>query len=140
MQSKKPIYAWVRRANSVTNSGREDEASYGHFRRNMIVTGEYEGTKDPRYDGMVTRTVYDTYYMVFGRRNSMQMRRRMLDEFTPWIAERIQSFGNVDTETLEEIRRISRYELIDPDEFVPDEHERVEKWVKKLVEIHNKVR
>ena len=140
MQSKMPIYAWVRRENSVTNSGREDEASYGHFRRNMIVTGEYEGTEDPRYDGMVTRTVYDTYYMVFGRRNSMQMRRRMLDEFTPWIAERIQSFGNVDAETLEEIRRISRYELIDPDEIVPDEHERVEKWVKKLVEIHNKVR
>lgn len=138
--SKIPIYSWVRRQNSVTNSGREDEASYGHFRRNMIVTGEYENTGDPRYYGMVTRTAYDAYYMVIGRRNSMQMRRRILDEFTPWIAERMDAFGKVEEKMLDEIRKISRYELIDPDEIVPDEHERVTKWVHSLVNIYEKAR
>lgn len=138
--SRMPIYSWVRRQNSVTNSGREDEASYGHFRRNMIVTGEYEKSGDPRFYGMVTRTAYDAYYMVLGRRNSMQMRRRMLDEFTPWIAERLDAFGKVDEKMLDEIRKISRYELIDPDEIVPDGHERIAKWVRSLVNIYEKAR
>ena len=136
--SKMPIYSWVRRQNSVTNSGREDEASYGHFKRNMIVTAQYEGTGDKRFLGMVTRTVYDTYYMVFGRRNSMQMRRRIVDEFKPWIAERIDAFGKVSEEMLKEIRVISRAELIDPDELVPDDFERVKKWVTSLVDIYSK--
>lgn len=137
IKSNMPIYCWVRRENSVTNSGRQDEASYGHFRRNMIVTAEYTPA-DERYYGMVTRTVYDTYYMVFGKRNSMQMRRRILDEFAPWITERIEAFGEVTTEMLDEIREISRMELIDPGEVVPDEHEQVEKWVKGIVDIYRK--
>ena len=140
IKSKIPIYSWVRRQNSVTNSGREDEASYGHFKRNLIVTGEYEKSEDERVYGMTTRTVYDTYYMVFGRRNSMQMRRRIIDEFTPWVAERLDRFGKVDKDTLNDIRQIARMELIDPDEIVPDDHARVEKWVKSLVDIYNKAR
>lgn len=135
-----PLYGWIRRPSSVTNSGREDEATYGHFKRNLIVTGEYEGTGDERYYGMVTRTVYDVYFMVFGKRNSMQMRRRITDEFTPWIAERLDAFGKVDEESLNEIRAISRMELIDPGEIVPDEHERVKEWVTSLVNIYSKVR
>ena len=140
IRSPMPLYGWIRRPSSVTNSGREDEAAYGHFRRNLIVTGEYEGTGDNRYYGMVTRTVYDAYYMVFGKRNSMQMRRRITDEFTQWIAERIDAFGQVDADTLEEIRRIARMELIEPDEVVPDEHERVKEWVTSLVNVYSKVR
>lgn len=131
-----PMYTWIRRPASVTNSGREDEASYGHFRRNIIVTAEYEGTGDDRWFGMVTRTAYDAYYMVMGKRNSMGMRRKIADEFVPWMAERIQAFGKVDDATLDEIRRVSRSELISPDEVVPDEHERVRKWVKTLVDIY----
>ena len=137
IESDVPIYCWIRRENSVTNSGREDEASYGHFRRNLIVTGEYEDLQDDRFAGMVTRTVYDTYYMVFGKRNSMQMRRRILDEFTPWIAERLDAFGQVDDECLEEIRKIARMELIEPDEIVPDDFERIFTWVRRLVEIYD---
>ena len=136
--SKMPLYAWIRRDNSVTNSGREDEASYGHFRRNMIVTAEYENGDD-RFDGMVTRTAYDTYYMVFGKRNSMQMRRRIVDEFTPWIAERIESFGRVSGELMEEIRQVSRMELVEPGEIIPDDPETVGKWVRGIVEIYRKV-
>ena len=139
IQTMIPIYTWIRRSGSVTNSGREDEASYGHFRRNMIVTGAYD-PNDTRYSGMVTRSAYDAYYMVFGKRNSMQMRRRILDEFTPWIAERMDAFGKVDGNTLDEIRRISRMELIEPGEIVPDEHERIAKWVGQIVDIYNKAR
>ncbi len=135
-----PLYVWIRRTQSVTNSGREDEATYGHFRRNMIVTAEYEGTDDPRLYGMVTRTVYDAYYMVFSNKSSMQMRRRIVDEFKPWIAERADAFGKVDEETLQEIRLISRIELVNPDEIIPDSHEEVTKWMNTLVDIYRKER
>lgn len=135
-----PLYSWIRRPSSVTNSGREDEASYGHFHRNLIVTGEYEKLSDVRFYGMVTRTCYDTYYMIFGKRNSMEMRRKISDEFIPWIAERIDAFGKVDGAMLDEIRKIARMELIEPDEVVPDSHELVAKWVKSLAEIHSKAR
>jgi glycosyltransferase involved in cell wall biosynthesis len=138
ISSPVPIYSWIRRPHSVTNSGREDEASYGHFRRNMIVTEEYQSTGDTRYYGMLTRTVYDTYYMVFGKRNSMQMRRRILDEFTPWIAERIEAFGQVDNDDLAEIRSIARMELVEPDELIPDDFERISRWVKSIVDIYRK--
>ena len=140
ISSKIPLYSWIRRGGSVTNSGREDEATYGHFCRNLIVTGEYENRDDNRFFGMVTRTAYDTYYMIFGKRNSMEMRRKISDEFIPWIAERVDAFGKVDQETLDEIRRVSRMELIEPDEIVPDEHEMIAKWVKSLAEIYNKAR
>lgn len=139
MNSQIPIYSWVRRAHSVTNSGREDEASYGHFKRNMIVTSQYENG-DERYLGMVTRSAYDAYFMVMGRRNSMQMRRRIIDEFTPWIADRLEAFGKVDEKTLNEIRAVSKYELIDPDEVVADGHDEVKKWVKSLVDIYKRTR
>ena len=138
IRSQVPIYSWIRRFQSVTNSGREDEASYGHFKRNMIVTDEYNGMNDERYTGMVTRSVYDTYYMVFGKRNSMQMRRRILDEFTPWIAERLDAFGRVSSDDMDEIRLISRMELIEPDELVPDDHERIRRWITNIVDIYRK--
>lgn len=138
--SQMPIYCWIRRMSSVTNSGRQDEATYGHFRRNMIVTKEYEDADDERAYGMVTRTVYDTYFMVFGKRNSMQLRRRLVDEFTPWIAERMEMFGDVTDDDLEEIIKIARLELLGPDEVVPDDIETVTKWLSSLVDIYRKAR
>lgn len=138
--SPMPIYCWIRRTSSVTNSGREDEATYGHFRRNFIVTKEYEDSEDERVYGMVTRTCYDTYFMVFGHRNSMQLRRRLVDEFTPWIAERIHMFGKVSDDDLNEIRKIARIELTDPGEVIPDDIETVTKWLVSLVDIYRKAR
>lgn len=139
IKSTFPLYVWVRREHSVTNSGRVDEASYGHFKRNLKVTAEYENGDD-RYEGMVTRTAYDTYFMVFGKRNSMQMRRRIVDEFAPWISERLNVFGNVSQDVLEEIRKVSRSELIEPDELVPDSYADVSKWVKCIAQIYTKAR
>ena len=138
IKSPMPIYCWIRRENSVTNSGRQDEASYGHFKRNLIVCDEYRKMGDFRYGGMVTRTVYDTYYMVFGKRNSMQMRRRILDEFTPWVAERMDAFLDVAPEHLEEIRTIARTELTEPGEIIPDSHEQIGQWLKGIVSVYER--
>lgn len=140
IKSPFPLYTWIRRESSVTNSGREDEAEYGHFRRNMKVTEENRLHREHKsYCGMVTRTVYDTYYMIFGRRISIRMKRKILEEFTPWISDRISVFGKVDTNTLDEVRVISRSELIDMDEIIPDGHELIVKWVNGLVKTYQKV-
>ena len=128
------IYSWIRRENSVTNSGRDDEATLGHFRRNLKVTEENRLYREPEcYNGMVTRTVYDTYYMVHGKRISDGMKRQILDEFAPWIAEQIDVFGAIDDDTLQRLITVSKMELIDHDEIVYDAFELVEKWVQDIV-------
>lgn len=129
-----PIYTWIRRESSVTNSGRDDEAEYGHFRRNLTVTEENRLHREPEcYPGMVTRTAYDVYYMTKGKRISNKMKRQILDEFVPWISERMDAFGVVDEDTLEQIRSVSKSELIDRDENVPDDYGTVSKWVLKMI-------
>lgn len=135
IKSPIPLYVWIRRPQSVTNSGREDEATYGHFRRNMIVTAEY-GKGDERYYGMVTRSVYDAFYMIHGVRNSPQMKRRIMDEFAPWIAEREDAYGKVPADIMGEIRRVSRSELVDPGQETADDPETVEKWMKKTIQVY----
>lgn len=128
-----PLYVWIRRKGSVTQSGREDEAEYGHFRRNLVVTEENRLHREPEcFSGMVTRTAYDTFYMASGRRISERMKRKILEEFAPWIAERIGEFGKVSGEVLEKIRSVSRGEMLDADERVDDNHELVRKWVEGI--------
>lgn len=134
-----PLYTWVRRESSVTNSGREDEAEYGHFRRNLKVTEENRTHRDREYyAGMVTRTVYDTFYMIFGRRISIRMKRKILEEFTPWIAERHELLGETDEKTLDEIKTVAKMELLEPGEFVADGIDLVKKWVDGLVKTYQK--
>ena len=128
IRTQAPLYIWVRRDSSVTNSGREDEAILGHFRRNLMVTEENRLNRAyDNYCGMVTRTVYDTYFMIRGNRASPQLKRKILDVFIPWITERINEFANIDDKTLEEIRNISALELWD--EPTPKEHEDVAQWL-----------
>ena len=124
-----PPYVWIRRENSVTNSGREDEAVYWHFRRNLLVTAEHINNHD-RYCGMVTRTCYDAYYMLFSKKISIQMKNRILTEFTPWIQERKECFGKVDEKTLETIRTIAKGELWEVP--CPDDHERIAGWINQI--------
>ena len=125
-------YGWLRRAGSVTTGhNREDEANYCQFRRNLKVTAEYE-TGDERYAGMVTRTAYDTYYMIHGSRISQEMKQRILVEFIPWISERFDVFGKVKEGILPQITGISRLELLDPGEEVPDSLGIVTGWIRKI--------
>ena len=131
IKAPSPPYVWIRRQNSVTNSGRDDEAEYWHFRRNLEVTAENE--PDPvKYRGMITRTAYDTYYMIYGRRISLGMKSRILAEFIPWITERKELFGQVSAEIMKKIIDVSRYELLDPNEKTPDDPETVRKWIDKI--------
>lgn len=124
-------YVWIRRQNSVTNSGRDDEAEYWHFRRNLDVTDENRGVAE-KYAGMVTRTAYDAYFMCKGRRISDQMKRRVLAEFKPWIVPRMDVFGKVTDEILRQLIDVSRYELLDKDEYFPDGPDDVKKWIDEI--------
>lgn len=107
-----PLYVWVRRPNSVTNSGREDEAIFGHFIRNLKVTEENRLHRDHEsYCGMVTRTAYDTFYMVLSSEATLPLKSKILELFIPWIRERRDAYGKVPEETMLKIRAISRMEL-----------------------------
>lgn len=127
-----PSYAWIRRENSVTNSGREEEATYAHFMRNLFVTEENKDDYD-RYCGMITRTAYDTYYMIKGHRIGKEMKEKILSEFIPWIRERITEFGRVDARILEQIQDVSSYELVDKGDIIPDSYTDVSNWIKQIM-------
>jgi len=129
-----PLYIWIRRHNSVTQSGREDEAAYGQFMRNLIITQENLDHRGQEcYQGMVTRTVWDTWFMVQGARISNRMKRKIVEAFIPWIKERMDAFLQVEPDILRQIREVSRDELLDPGEVVRDEPELVLAWVNELI-------
>ena len=132
-----PVYAWIRRENSVTmGSDAPDAGAWGQFRRNLKVTEENRLHRAPdNYAGMVTRTAYDTYYMLVGQRLSLKCKRRIADEFIPWMRERMNVFGKVSAEILDKIRDVSRSELVEPGENIPDSHETVRAWIKKITEV-----
>lgn len=130
IRTKFPLYVWIRRQGSLTTSGQEDEMEYGHFRKNFIIT-EANKNDPENYAGMVTRTVFDTYYMLHVGNISLKMKRRMLEEFIPWISERISVYGRVDKDMIEQIRQISMSELKKRD--IPDDFETVSEWVHGVV-------
>lgn len=135
IQCRSPMYIWIRRPSSVTQSGREDEAAYGHFRRNMTVTAEnLEHRGLTEFCGMVTRSAWDAWFMCQGRRVSREMKLKIAAEFAPWIAERKDAFLQVDDDTLAQLRQVSRGELTDPGEIIPDDPPVVAEWVKQLIE------
>ena len=132
IKTQSPPYVWVRRNSSVTNSGREDEAIMGHYVRNLKVTEENRRNRPyTNYCGMITRTVYDTYFMVRGNRASSQCKRKIMDSFIPWIAKRINEFANVDDTTIEQILDVAKFELCDAQ--TPATHEAVAEWLKNTL-------
>ena len=129
-----PVYTWIRRENSGTmGTDAPDAGAWGQFQRNLKVTEENRLHRKPEnYAGMVTRTAYDTYYMMHDKRISPQMKRRISDEFIPWMRERVDVFGKVSKEIMEQIRTVSRSELVEPGEKVLDSHKIVRAWVHKI--------
>ena len=134
IKSHAPVYAWIRRENSVTTSSNApDDGAYCQFRRNMMVTEENRLHRArENYCGMVTRTAYDTFYMIFGRRISAECKRKILDEFVPWMTARMDAFQQVEPEILEKIRDVSKLELLESGEVVPDDHEIIAKWITRI--------
>ena len=133
-QIRAPIvpYVWIRRQGSVTNSGRDDEATLWHFRRNLMVTEENKGNPD-KYAGMVTRTCYDTYFMCVGIRTGKEMKKKIADEFRPWIIPRIGEFGKVSDDIMKQLVDVSRYELVEPFEKIPEDPQTVLDWVNEII-------
>lgn len=113
LKTQAPLYVWILRENSVTHSGREDEAVFGHFIRNLKVTEENRQHRDDPsfYRGMVTRTAYDAYYMILSSEASLQTKSKILELFAPWISERRNEYGKVPEDVMMKIREISRAEL-----------------------------
>ena len=129
VKSEFPVYAWICRDGSVTHSGREDEAAFGQFRRNLKVTAANEPRGAEFYNGMITRTVYDTWYMVQGNRISDEMKARIMERFVPWVRDKMDRFGRVTDDTLRQIIELGHLELLDQGEHVPDNIRLVRNWV-----------
>lgn len=126
-------YVWLRRDSSVTNSGRDDEAVFSHFIRNLKVTEDNRQHRDHDcYCGMITRTAWDAYYMMHQQNTSTRVKRQILEMFIPWIRERIGLYGNVTDDTLTQIRDVARMELCDHP--VPDAPEDVRRWLDTITE------
>lgn len=133
VESAFPVYAWVYRNGSVTHFGREDEAALGQFRRNLKVTAANEPRGAEFYNGMITRTVYDTWYMIQGKRISDKMKSQIMEQFIPWVRDKMDRFGNVTADKLRRIIELGHLELLDPDEKVPDSILLVRDWVEANV-------
>ena len=125
-----PAYVWTLRQNSVTTGeGAADRSALGQFRRNMKVAEQYREHRPDGYPGMVTRVVYDTFYMVHTRKYSPSCKQEILDGFLPWVNDKLDLFGQVTEKQLFQIRMISRSELTEPDEEICDEPGNVRAWV-----------
>lgn len=126
IKTQSPLYIWARRPHSVTNSGREDEAVMGHFIRNLKVTEENKARGAEYYSGMVTRTVYDTYFMARGKA-SAATKREIMTQFVPWIRARLDAFARIPDSMLDKVLAISRAEL--GESSPPCTHEDVATWL-----------
>ena len=131
IKSVSPLYVWIRRPSSVTNSGRDDEAMYSHFIRNLKATEENRVSRDyDCYCGMVTRTVWDAYYMLNCKPGSAEVKQKIRGTFIPWIRTRREAFCQVTDEMLTKIVAVARTELYaNP---IPDDKATVTKWLEEL--------
>ena len=125
-----PAYVWTLREGSVTTGeGAEDRSALGQFMRNMKVAELYRRFRPEGYPGMVTRVIYDTFYMTHTRKYSPSCKQEILDGFLPWVEEKLDLFCQVKEDELFRIRMISRSELTEPDEEICDEPGNVRAWV-----------
>ena len=130
-----PGYVWINREGSVTSAdGWQDKHALGQFSRNLKIAAEIKAHKPEEYSGMVTRVIYDTYFMIKSRRYSPGCKAKILDEFRTWVRDKMQRFGMVEFEKLGSIIDISMKELTDPDEQIDCNLDTVTDWMKKMVE------
>ena len=80
---------------------------------------------------MVTRTAYDTFYMINGSNASWLLKERILSEFIPWIRERLVEYGHVSDGIMAQIWDIAKYELCK--KKIPDTPNDVRKWLDKIL-------
>ena len=125
-----PAYVWISREGSVTQKEDADEkAAIGQLQRNILVAEEQKIHRPAEYPGMVTRVIYDTFFMAHSRRLTPSCKQRIMDGFLPWAKENAGLFGAVDAKRMRQIRQISRAELTEPGEEICDEPGNVRAWV-----------
>jgi len=125
-----PPYLWIRREDSVTRGeGAEDRSAMGQLQRNIIVANEYIAHKPEMFPGMVTRVVYDAFFMVHSRKYSPSCKQVIMDTFLPWIRGYAGLFLRVDDRTIGKIRMISRDELSEKGEEICDDPGNVRAWL-----------
>ena len=125
-----PPYVWIRREDSVTRGeGSEDRSALGQLRRNIVVANEYMDHRPEMFPGMVTRVVYDAFFMMHSRKYSPSCKQRIMEDFLPWAREHAGEFLRVDEKTLRKIRMISRDELSAKDEEILDAPGNVRAWL-----------
>lgn len=129
-----PPYVWCRRENSTTTKANAiDEARWGHFRRNLKVC-EIE-KKNRTIDfvcGMVTRTAYDTYYMLNTSDISDGMKEKIKKAFKPFWIENKKYYGSVSNDISKKIQDVSFEELHDGKHPVFATSEMVNKWLDSI--------
>ena len=130
-----PPYIWCRRKNSVTTTpDRADEAMWGHYRRNLKVCEAHEKRLSyDRFCGMVTRTVFDAYYMVHGDEISAAMKEKIKRDFRSFLVQNYVHFGKVSDKILDEIKDISYRELIKKGEINRASMHAVGEWAESLL-------
>ena len=131
-----PAYVWIVREGSVTDApDADDKSAIGQLRRNMKVTDQYRVHRPEGYAGMVTRVIYDTYFMTHTGKYSPSCKQQVLDEFRRWIkTQAYGDFTNVDAKHLRQIREISRAELTRTGEDIPDDPGSVVMWLLGVVQ------
>ena len=135
IRSHVPPYAWIRRENSLTGQeGADDVGAYCQMHRNMVVTEENRQHRPEEYAGMVTRTAYDAYYMIHGKRITESCKQQILGEFVPWIRERMETVGTVSDGMMDEIRSISKSELLEIGESFPDDFGTIYRWLEEVTQ------
>ena len=130
-----PEYVWCMREGSVSRiSGVDDLSAVGQFHRNLALAEETRTHKPAAYPGIVTRVMYDTYYMIHSGRLSESCKQQILREFAPWAGKRADLFGQVDKKQLRQIREIGREELTLAEEDLPDDPVTVRKWLTEVAQ------
>ena len=124
-----PAYVWISREGSVTQKeGADDQAAVGQMLRNILVADDYKIHKPQEFSGMVTRVMYDAFFMAHSRRLTPSCKQKVMEAFLPWVKDCIGLFASVDAKMLRRIRMISRSELTEPDEEICDEPGNVRAW------------
>ena len=110
-----PVYVWIRRAGSVTNSQpNADRATWFHFVRNRKLLSFYKKhLPEDRLRDLVVRATYDAYFMCTSTADvSPEMRLQIIAAFRDMMDEFGQYYERPDCETLPQIEEISRAELM----------------------------
>ena len=128
-----PGYVWINREGSVTSAdGWQDKHALGQFSRNLKIAAEIKEHKPEEYSGMVTRVIYDTYFMAHTAMLSDECKAKILCMFKCLVKDWKEDFCKVDADTLYRIKLISRAELTKKDEVIKDEPYEVMEWLKSL--------